>query len=74
MRRFMLVFVALDGFAHALLGQSSDQFALVRGAMHRLVDSMGSPSVAVAVAKQRPAPAEQRPVEVRVDTAQRHAG
>src|SRR5205809_7326381 len=51
MRRFMLVFVALDGFAHALLGQSSDQFALVRGAMHRLVDSMGSPSVAVAVAK-----------------------
>src|SRR5438445_9122849 len=52
MRRFMLVFVALDGFAHALLGQSSDQFALVRGAMHRLVDSMGSPSVAVAVAKE----------------------
>ena len=29
---------------------------------------------AVAVAEQRAAPAEQRPVEVRVDTAQRHAG
>ena len=51
MRRLILTFVALDGFARALLGQSSDQFALVRAAMHRLVDTMGSPSVAVAVAK-----------------------
>ena len=51
MLRLILAFVALDGFARALLGQSSDQFALVRAAMHRLVDTMGSPSVAVAVAK-----------------------
>src|SRR5438552_8413145 len=51
MRRLILAFIAFDGFARALLGQSSDQFASLRAAMHRLVDTMGSPSVAVAVAK-----------------------
>ena len=43
--------LAVVGLAPAADGQSSDQFASVRAAMHRMVDTVRSPSVAVAVAK-----------------------
>ena len=51
MRRLIAVLLTVVGFARALKGQSSDQFASVRAAMQRMVDTVGSPSVAVAVAK-----------------------
>ena len=44
----LLIGVAI---APALTGQASDRFAPVRAAMQRMVDSVGSPSVAVAIAK-----------------------
>jgi len=43
--------LAVIGLAPAADGQSSDPFASVRAAMHRMVDTVRSPSVAVAVAK-----------------------
>ena len=43
--------LAVVGLAPAADGQSSDKFASVRAAMHRMVDTVRSPSVAVAVAK-----------------------
>jgi len=50
MSRLILAFLAVFGFAPAI-GCQSDQFAPVRAAMQRLVDTVGSPSVAVALAK-----------------------
>src|SRR5437870_984926 len=43
--------LAVIGLAPAADGQSSDPFASVRAAMHRMVDTVRSPSVAVAAAK-----------------------
>jgi len=51
MRCLIPLLLAVDGFARAVVGQASDQFTPVRAAMQRLVDTVGSPSVAVAVAK-----------------------
>jgi CubicO group peptidase (beta-lactamase class C family) len=49
--RLIPALLAVVGAAPAVTGQSSDQFASVRAAMQRLVDTVGSPSAAVAVAK-----------------------
>src|SRR5437667_3244728 len=51
MRRVIPVLLAIGGLTRAVIAQSSEQFAPVRAAMQRLVDTVGSPSVAVAVAK-----------------------
>src|SRR5881397_3984968 len=44
MRRLIPVLLAIGGFARAVIAQSSEQFAPVRAAMQRLVDTVGSPS------------------------------
>ena len=43
--------LAVVGLAPPASAQSSDPFASVRAAMQRMVDAVGSPSVAVAIAK-----------------------
>src|SRR5437867_519921 len=62
---FALLFAALSP-ASGAHGQSTEQFGSVRAAMHRFVDSIGAPSVSVAMAlvvlantSTRPAAVEQ---------------
>lgn len=47
----LLALLLAFGVAPASVAQSSDQFGRARAAMQRMIDTVGSPSVAVAVAK-----------------------
>lgn len=50
-KRASAALVCCLGLAGSMSGQSADKFAPVRGAMQQMVETIGSPSVAVAVAK-----------------------
>jgi CubicO group peptidase (beta-lactamase class C family) len=51
MRPWLSLLLSAVGFAPPVAGQTVDQFALVRQAMQRMVDTDAAPSVAVAIAR-----------------------